>query len=127
MVRQATRDDPRVTRLGRWLRRSSIDELPQLFNVLSGEMSLVGPRPHATSHNSEYEKLIANYAFRHHVKPGLTGWAQVNGCRGETRQIAQMQQRVKYDLWYINHWSILLDLRILLRTIVVTIRQDAAY
>ena len=127
VVRQATRNDPRVTRLGRWLRRSSIDELPQLFNVLSGEMSLVGPRPHATSHNSEYEKLIANYAFRHHVKPGLTGWAQVNGCRGETRQIAQMQQRVKYDLWYINHWSILLDLRILLRTIVVTMRQDAAY
>lgn len=126
-VRQATRNDPRVTRLGRWLRRSSIDELPQLINVLSGEMSLVGPRPHATSHNSEYEKLIANYAFRHHVKPGLTGWAQVNGCRGETRQVSQMQQRIEYDLWYINNWSIWLDLRILLRTVVVTMRQDAAY
>ena len=127
VVRQATRDDPRVTRLGRWLRRSSIDELPQLFNVLSGEMSLVGPRPHPISFYREYEKLIANYAFRHHVKPGLTGWAQVHGYRGETRQVAQMEQRVKYDLWYINNWSILLDLRILLRTVVVTMRQDAAY
>jgi Undecaprenyl-phosphate glucose phosphotransferase len=124
-VKQATRGDPRTTRLGRWLRRSSIDELPQLINVISGEMSLIGPRPHATSHNSEYEKLIANYAFRHHVKPGLTGWAQVNGCRGETREFAQMQQRVEYDLWYINNWSIWLDLRILLRTVVVALRQDA--
>ena len=121
------RNDPRVTRLGRWLRRSSIDELPQLFNVLSGEMSLIGPRPHPISLNREYEKLIANYAFRHHIKPGLTGWAQVHGYRGETRQIAQMEQRVKYDLWYINHWSFLLDLRILLRTLVVTLRQDAAH
>src|SRR5213076_806698 len=127
VIQQATQNDPRVTRVGRWLRKSSIDELPQLFNVLSGEMSLVGPRPHATSHNSEYEKVIANYAFRHHVKPGLTGWTQVNGCRGETRQIAQMQQRVKYDLWYINNWTIWLDLRILLRTVVVTMRQDGAY
>jgi len=127
VARQAMRNDPRVTRLGRWLRRSSIDELPQLFNVLSGEMSLVGPRPHPISLNREYEKLIANYAFRHHIKPGLTGWAQVHGYRGETRQIAQMEQRVKYDLWYINHWSFLLDLRILLRTLVVTLRQDAAY
>lgn len=126
-LKQATRDDPRVTRLGRWLRRSSIDELPQLFNVIRGEMSLVGPRPHATSHNSEYEKLIANYAFRHHVKPGLTGWAQVNGHRGETRQVEQMKQRVEYDLWYINNWSPLLDLRIVLQTVLVALRQDAAY
>lgn len=126
-VKQATRDDPRVTRIGRWLRRSSIDELPQLFNVIRGEMSLVGPRPHATCHNSEYAKLIANYAFRHHVKPGLTGWAQVNGFRGETRQVEEMQHRVEHDLWYINNWSPWLDLRIVLRTVLVALRQDTAY
>jgi Undecaprenyl-phosphate glucose phosphotransferase len=127
VVKQATRDDPRITRVGRWLRRSSIDELPQLFNVIRGEMSLVGPRPHATSHNSEYERLIANYAFRHHVKPGLTGWAQVNGHRGETRRIEQMQRRVDHDLWYINNWSPWLDSRIVLQTIVVALLQDTAY
>lgn len=126
-IQQATRNDPRVTRLGRRLRRSSIDELPQLFNVLRGDMSLVGPRPHATSHNSEYEKRIANYAFRHHVKPGLTGWAQVNGYRGETRKIEQMERRVEHDLWYINNWSPLLDLRIILQTVVMTLRQTTAY
>jgi Undecaprenyl-phosphate glucose phosphotransferase len=126
-ILQATRNDPRVTRLGRWLRRSSIDELPQLLNVIRGDMSLVGPRPHASSHNTEYEKLIANYAFRHHVKPGLTGWAQVNGYRGETRQIKQMERRVEHDLWYINNWSPLLDVKILLRTIAVTLRQTTAY
>jgi Undecaprenyl-phosphate glucose phosphotransferase len=126
-VRQATRNDPRVTRLGRWLRRSSMDELPQLFNVIQGDMSLVGPRPHATSHNTEYEKLIANYAFRHHVKPGLTGWAQVNGYRGETCRVEQMQRRVEHDLWYINNWSLWLDLKIVLRTIGVALRQDTAY
>ena len=127
VIAQATRNDPRVTRLGRWLRISSIDELPQLFNVIRGDMSLVGPRPHASSHNSEYEKLIANYAFRHHVKPGLTGWAQVNGYRGETRQIEQMERRVEHDLWYINNWSPLLDLRIVLQTVVVALRQTTAY
>jgi len=126
-VKQATRNDPRVTRLGRWLRRSSIDELPQLLNVIRGEMSLVGPRPHATCHNSEYEKVIANYAFRHHVKPGLTGWAQVNGHRGETRQVEQMRQRVEHDLWYINNWSPWLDLKIIGRTVSVALRQDTAY
>ena len=126
-VKQATRDDPRVTRIGRWLRKSSIDELPQLFNVIKGEMSLVGPRPHATSHNSEYEKLIANYAFRHHVKPGLTGWAQVNGYRGETQRVEQMKLRVEHDLWYINNWSPWLDLRIVIQTVLVTLRQDTAY
>jgi Undecaprenyl-phosphate glucose phosphotransferase len=127
VILQATRNDPRVTRLGRWLRKSSIDELPQLFNVIRGDMSLVGPRPHASSHNSEYEKLIANYAFRHHVRPGLTGWAQVNGYRGETRQIEQMERRVEHDLWYINNWSPLLDLRIVLQTVVVALRQTTAY
>jgi undecaprenyl-phosphate galactose phosphotransferase/putative colanic acid biosynthesis UDP-glucose lipid carrier transferase len=126
-VKQAIRNDPRVTRLGRWLRKSSIDELPQLFNVIRGDMSLVGPRPHAKCHNSEYEKLIAYYAFRHHVKPGLTGWAQVNGYRGETRRVEQMQRRVEHDLWYINNWSPWLDLRILLQTVVVALWQDTAY
>jgi Undecaprenyl-phosphate glucose phosphotransferase len=126
-LRQATRNDPRVTRVGRWLRRSSIDELPQLFNVIPGHMSLVGPRPHATSHNTEYESLIANYAFRHHVKPGLTGWAQVNGHRGETRLIEQMERRVEHDLWYINNWSLILDLRIVLQTATVALRQTTAY
>ena len=87
MIRQATRNDPRDTRLGRLLRRTNIDELPQLLNVIVGDMSLVGPRPHASAHNTEYEKIIANYAFRHHVKPGLTGWAQVNGLRGETQTV----------------------------------------
>jgi lipopolysaccharide/colanic/teichoic acid biosynthesis glycosyltransferase len=127
VIQQATRNDSRVTRLGRWLRQSSIDELPQLFNVLRGDMSLVGPRPHATSHNSKYEKLIAKYSFRHHVKPGLTGWAQVNGHRGETAKIEQMERRVEHDLWYVNNWSPLLDLKIVLRTMVVALRQRTAY
>jgi Undecaprenyl-phosphate glucose phosphotransferase len=109
-IRQATRNDPRVTTLGHLLRRSSIDELPQLFNVLAGDMSLVGPRPHAVAHNTAYEQLIATYAFRYHVKPGITGWAQVNGSRGETRTVDLMEERVKLDLWYINNWSIWLDL-----------------
>jgi Undecaprenyl-phosphate glucose phosphotransferase len=126
-IQQATRNDPRITRLGRWLRQSSIDELPQLFNVLRGDMSLVGPRPHATSHNSKYEKLIGNYAFRHHVKPGLTGWAQVNGYRGETRKIDQMERRVEHDLWYINNWSPVLDLKIVLKTMVLLLGQPTAY
>jgi Undecaprenyl-phosphate glucose phosphotransferase len=124
-VTQAMRNDPRVTRVGRWLRKSSVDELPQLLNLLKGDMSLVGPRPHAVAHNSEYEKLIANYAFRHHVKPGLTGWAQVNGYRGETREVEQMERRVEHDLWYINNWSPLLDLKIVLQTVRVALRQDA--
>jgi Undecaprenyl-phosphate glucose phosphotransferase len=127
VVQQATRNDPRVTWLGRGLRRTSIDELPQLFNVILDDMSLVGPRPHATSHNTEYEKLIANYAFRHHVKPGLTGWAQVNGARGETSQIEQMERRVEYDLWYINNWSPWLDLKIVMQTVVTALRQTSAY
>jgi undecaprenyl-phosphate galactose phosphotransferase/putative colanic acid biosynthesis UDP-glucose lipid carrier transferase len=127
VIRQATRNDPRITRIGRWLRKSSIDELPQLFNVILGDMSLVGPRPHATSHNSEYEKLIANYAFRHHVKPGLTGWAQVNGYRGETQQIELMERRVEHDIWYINNWSPWLDLRIVLQTTLLALRQTTAY
>jgi Undecaprenyl-phosphate glucose phosphotransferase len=124
-VRQATRADPRVTRLGWWLRRANIDELPQLFNVLQGDMSLVGPRPHAVAHNSEFEKLVANYAFRHHVKPGITGWAQVNGYRGETPTPEVMAKRVEFDIWYINNWSMWTDIRILFRTLVLGIQPTA--
>jgi Undecaprenyl-phosphate glucose phosphotransferase len=126
-ILQATRNDPRVTQVGRWLRRTSIDELPQLLNVLRGEMTLVGPRPHAAVHNTEYEKLIADYAFRDHVKPGITGWAQINGYRGETRIIESMAKRVEFDLWYINNWSIWLDIWILLRTPAVVGLQATAY
>jgi Undecaprenyl-phosphate glucose phosphotransferase len=126
-IPQATRGDPRVTRFGRMLRQTSIDELPQLFNVLAGNMSLVGPRPHAVAHNSEYQKLISNYAFRHHVKPGITGWAQVNGYRGESQTTDVMAERVEYDLWYINHWSLWLDLKILLKTVISVYHQPTAY
>lgn len=125
-IRQAQRQDERVTRLGSFLRSSSIDELPQLVNVLRGEMSLVGPRPHAVAHDDEYSRLIGNYAFRHHVKPGITGWAQVNGLRGGTAKLEQMEGRVERDLWYINNWSIWLDIWILLLT-CVRIRDPNAY
>ena len=124
-IAQTRRGDPRVTRIGRLLRQSSIDELPQLFNVLKGDMALVGPRPHAIAHDDEYRALIASYAFRHHVKPGITGWAQVNGQRGETRRIEAMEKRVEYDLWYIDNWSLTLDLRILWRTCFEVARQTA--
>jgi len=126
-VKQATRNDKRVTRLGRWLRRSSIDELPQFLNVLRGEMSLVGPRPHAVVHDDEYKKLISRYAFRLHLKPGITGWAQVNGLRGETATVDLMEKRVDLDLWYINNWSLWLDIKILLKTFAAVMRQKEAY
>jgi undecaprenyl-phosphate galactose phosphotransferase/putative colanic acid biosynthesis UDP-glucose lipid carrier transferase len=126
-IPQAKKHDPRVTRFGRLLRRSSIDELPQLFNVLKGDMSLVGPRPHALAHDDQYNAVVAKYAFRHHVKPGITGWAQVNGLRGETSQLGQMQRRVEFDIWYINNWSLTLDVQILLRTIVEQMRSRQAY
>jgi undecaprenyl-phosphate galactose phosphotransferase/putative colanic acid biosynthesis UDP-glucose lipid carrier transferase len=125
VIRQATRADPRVTRLGRWLRRANIDELPQLVNILSGDMSLVGPRPHAAAHNNQYDKLISNYALRNHVKPGITGWAQVNGCRGETQTTDLMQQRVTRDLWYISNWSLWLDVKILFRTLFLGLQPTA--
>jgi putative colanic acid biosynthesis UDP-glucose lipid carrier transferase len=115
-VPQATRNDPRVTRLGRLLRRSSLDELPQLLNVLRGDMSLVGPRPHAVAHNVHYAALIDDYLGRHRVQPGITGWAQVNGWRGETDTIEKMQKRVEFDLAYIERWSVMFDLRIILQT-----------
>jgi exopolysaccharide biosynthesis polyprenyl glycosylphosphotransferase len=116
VIKQATRGDTRITKVGAFIRRTSIDELPQLLNVLSGKMSLVGPRPHALSHDNHYGQLIEEYAFRHHVKPGITGWAQVNGYRGETKELELMENRVKHDLWYINHWSLFLDFRILILT-----------
>lgn len=124
-IPQARRDDSRVTRVGRLLRRTSIDELPQLMNVIRGDMSIVGPRPHALAHDQHYGSEIDDYCVRHHVKPGLTGWAQVNGWRGETRDREQMQRRVEHDLWYINNWSLLLDLRIMLRTGFALLSHDA--
>jgi Undecaprenyl-phosphate glucose phosphotransferase len=115
--RQVVQNDPRVTRFGRVLRRANLDELPQLFNVLSGKMSVVGPRPHATAHNKMFEQLILPFSRRHNVKPGITGWAQVNGCRGETETIEKMRRRVEYDLYYIDHWSFLFDMQIIIMTL----------
>jgi Undecaprenyl-phosphate glucose phosphotransferase len=115
-VQQARRNDPRVTRVGAILRRTSLDELPQLLNVLNGEMSLVGPRPHAVVHNEQYAKIIDDYLSRHRVKPGITGWAQVNGLRGETDTPEKMARRVQFDLYYIDNWSLLFDIKILLLT-----------
>lgn len=127
IIRQATPNDCRVTPIGRMLRRTSIDELPQLINVLLGDMSLVGPRPHALAHDDQYSKLISNYPCRHHVKPGISGWAQVNGFRGETPTLALMKRRVELDLWYVNNWSLWLDLRILVRTVRDILRSRNAF
>jgi Undecaprenyl-phosphate glucose phosphotransferase len=124
---QATRSDPRITRLGLLLRRLSLDELPQLFNVLNGTMSLVGPRPHAVQHNEEYAQVIRGYFARHRVKPGMTGWAQVNGFRGETKTLEQMQARVQYDVYYVENWSLLFDLTILVKTAVICVTGRNAY
>ena len=116
--------DPRVTGVGRFLRRTSLDELPQVFNVLKGDMSIVGPRPHMVSHTDIYRNLVDHYMLRHIVKPGITGWAQVNGYRGATDQLWKMERRVECDVWYIEHWSLLLDLKIIVRTIINIIRGD---
>jgi putative colanic acid biosynthesis UDP-glucose lipid carrier transferase len=126
-VRQATRNDDRITRIGRFLRRTSIDELPQLFNVLQGTMSLVGPRPHAVAHNEQYRHLIKGYMIRHKVLPGITGLAQVSGCRGETAEVEQMRARIEYDLEYLRRWTPLLDLQIIWRTGLVLLRDRKAY
>ncbi len=115
--RQITGNDLRVTRVGRFLRWTSLDELPQLLNVLRGEMAIVGPRPHAVTHTEHYSRRIARYGSRHIVKPGITGWAQVNGLRGETETLEKMEQRVGYDLYYVEHWSLIFDLRIIARTL----------
>jgi putative colanic acid biosysnthesis UDP-glucose lipid carrier transferase len=127
VVRQATKDDPRITPFGGFLRRTSLDELPQFINVLQGRMSIVGPRPHAVAHNEEYRRLIKAYMVRHKVKPGITGWAQVNGHRGETDTIEKMQARVEYDLEYLRNWSLGLDLQIIVRTIRLVIFDRHAY
>ncbi len=117
IVRQATANDKRITRFGSFLRKSSLDELPQLFNVVGGSMSLVGPRPHAVAHNELYRNKIHGYMLRHKVKPGITGWAQVNGWRGETEMLEKMERRIEHDLFYIHHWQLSLDLKILFLTV----------
>jgi putative colanic acid biosynthesis UDP-glucose lipid carrier transferase len=126
-IRQASKADSRITRIGAILRRTSMDELPQLINVLQGRMSLVGPRPHAVAHNEEYRKLIKGYMVRHKVLPGITGLAQVNGCRGETSQLEEMEARVNYDLDYLRHWTPMLDIKIILLTAIKVFRDDKAY
>jgi putative colanic acid biosynthesis UDP-glucose lipid carrier transferase len=126
-VQQAQKGDKRVTPLGAFLRKSSLDELPQLFNVLQGRMSIVGPRPHAVSHNEMYRKLIKGYMVRHKVRPGMTGWAQVNGLRGETETLDKMQARIEHDLEYLRNWSLRLDLYIIFKTVFVVLRDQNAY
>jgi Undecaprenyl-phosphate glucose phosphotransferase len=127
IVIQAKQGDPRITRVGRWLRRWNLDEVPQLLNVIRGDMSLVGPRPHALAHNREYEQRISLYARRHNVKPGITGWAQIHGFRGETDTDDKMRKRVEHDLYYIDNWSITLDLQIMIRTVVSPTSYRNAY
>jgi exopolysaccharide biosynthesis polyprenyl glycosylphosphotransferase len=124
---QATEHDPRITRIGRFLRKTSLDELPQLFNVLAGEMSLVGPRPHAVAHDRHYGALIEDYAARQRVKPGITGWAQVQGLRGATPTLDIMRARIQCDVWYAQNASLALDLRILFATPAALLRQRNAY
>jgi len=126
-ITQARKSDPRVTRFGAFLRRTSLDELPQFFNVFQGHMSVIGPRPHAVAHNEQYRKLVPGYMLRHKVKPGITGWAQVNGWRGETDTVEKMQRRIDCDLYYIRNWSVLLDMKIVILTIIRGFRQPSAY
>ncbi len=126
-VVQATKDDVRVTKLGKFLRRTSLDEFPQFFQVLTGELSLVGPRPHAVAHNERYRAIIHGYMLRHMVKPGITGWAQVNGWRGETAELEKMEERVRHDMEYIRNWNLFLDLKIILLTILGAKKRHNAY
>ena len=127
VVTQATQNDARVTQLGAILRKTSLDELPQLFNVLNGSMSIVGPRPHAIAHNEHYRKIIRGYMWRHKVKPGITGWAQINGYRGETDTLDKMESRVIYDISYLKNWSLWLDLTIILKTVKLIVKDTHAY
>ena len=127
IIQQAGREDPRITRFGRFIRRTSLDELPQFINVLQGRMSVVGPRPHAVAHNEQYRKLIKGYMLRHKVKPGITGWAQVNGLRGETETLDKMRARVQYDIDYMRNWSLMFDLMIIGKTLLVVWRDQNAY
>ena len=125
VVKQAEKDDPRITKVGRFIRKTSLDELPQLLNVLLGDMSLVGPRPHAVQHDEVYAQRITDYYIRNNIKPGITGLAQVRGYRGETKEIDQMMKRIESDIEYINNWSIGMDLSILLRTVTAFTGKDA--
>ena len=123
-LKQATKNDGRITRIGRFLRRTSLDEFPQFLNVLQGQMSIVGPRPHMLKHTDQYSKLIGMYMVRQFLKPGITGWAQVNGFRGETQTVVQMQQRVEHDLWYLENWSLIFDLKIIYMTVFNALKGD---
>lgn len=122
--RQARRDDPRVTSVGRFLRHTNIDELPQFYNVLRGDMSVVGPRPHMVKQTMQYSRLIDRYMMRHFIKPGITGWAQISGYRGSTSELEAMKNRVEHDVWYIDNWSFSLDLKIITATVLNTIRGE---
>ncbi|HEX6913812.1 MAG TPA: exopolysaccharide biosynthesis polyprenyl glycosylphosphotransferase, partial [Chitinophagaceae bacterium] len=122
--KQATKDDPRVTRVGRFLRKTSLDELPQFFNVLFGEMSVVGPRPHPLKMNDDYKKIIDKYMIRHFLKPGITGWAQVNGFRGETKDLEDIQGRIEHDIWYMENWSFWMDVKIIFLTVYNVIKGE---
>ena len=124
-VRQATKGDDRVTRWGYIMRKTSLDETPQFINVLMGDMSIVGPRPHMLKHTDEFTELVDGYMLRHQVKPGVTGWSQVNGYRGEIKKVEDIENRVKFDLWYIDHWSFFLDLRIIFKTITLCFGNDS--
>jgi putative colanic acid biosynthesis UDP-glucose lipid carrier transferase len=121
---QATKNDVRITKLGEFLRRTSLDEFPQFLNVLMGDMSIVGPRPHMLKHTNDYSKIIDEYMIRQFLKPGITGWAQVNGFRGETKTLDQMKKRVEYDLWYMENWSMWLDIKIMFLTVFNTIKGE---
>jgi undecaprenyl-phosphate galactose phosphotransferase/putative colanic acid biosynthesis UDP-glucose lipid carrier transferase len=125
---QATLGDSRVTKMGAFMRRTNIDELPQFFNVLWGTMSVIGPRPHMLMHTEQYSELINNYLVRHYAKPGISGWAQVNGFRGETKELIEMKDRVDYDIWYIENWSLLLDIKIIYLTVFNVFKgEEKAY
>jgi lipopolysaccharide/colanic/teichoic acid biosynthesis glycosyltransferase len=121
---QAKKDDPRVTRVGAFIRKTSLDEMPQFFNVFMGNMSVAGPRPHMLAHTKQYSTLIDKYMVRHLLKPGITGWAQVNGYRGETESPELMQKRVEHDLWYMENWSLMLDVKIVFLTIINMIKGE---
>lgn len=125
---QATKNDPRTTKWGEIMRHTTIDELPQFINVLLGSMSVVGPRPHMLKHTEQYSQIIDKYMIRHFVKPGITGWSQINGFRGETKELQQMEGRIRGDIWYIEHWSFWLDLYIILKTVTNALHgEDNAY
>ena len=121
---QATKGDPRITKIGAFMRKTNLDEFPQFFNVLAGQMSIVGPRPHMLKHTEQYAELINDYLVRHFAKPGITGWAQVNGYRGETKELVDMKRRVEYDIWYIENWTFLLDLKIVFMTVMNMFKGD---